>query len=457
LTRIYDSLEADRSQDFGHGWKLAFGRGRVQESVKSTGGSEWIFGTVPMKPGTRVHITNPDGRRVGFTLQLELYPNPLGPGVGMFGTVYAPKWVPDPGVYDKLESDYLPLNLKNGNLYLYFINFVYNPTQYKLTRRDGTVWRYDQFQDLLDVTDRNGNKLEFRDNGVFHSSGARIEFVRDSAGRIAKVLFPKTADINGPKSEILYTYDSAGDLIRVTDAAGRHTSFAYHPAPHAHYLHEILDPDGNPIAITEYDTKGRLKDVTDANGVMTAIFYDEANRTETRVAAMGTPDEATTVVTYDANGNIVKTVNPIGAITENEYADPRHPNLPTKIVPPCNCPSYKTYDARGNELTSTDALGKTTRSTYDADNNITSRTDPNGHTVSFGYDEKSSLTKIVDAEGYTAHFEYDSTGRIVKVVDALGKEVVLAYPAVVDLLQLDKPGRIVLPNGKSFELAYNIA
>ena len=88
-----------------------------------------------------------------------------------------------------------------------------NPRLYTLTTRDGVEYRYDQFDGLQRITDRNGNTVTFTETGIEHSSGESIEFVRDHRGRISEVIDPAG-------SSIQYEYDLAGDLVKVTNQVG---------------------------------------------------------------------------------------------------------------------------------------------------------------------------------------------------------------------------------------------
>ncbi|MFM7786978.1 MAG: hypothetical protein ACKO90_02000, partial [Microcystis panniformis] len=146
--------------------------------------------------GTRVTLNTPDGRRVGFTF------NPVLVSASFLGTTYAPSFTPDAGVFDKLETENSPLTIRSdGTVGAFFFSFLgYNPSQYKLTTKDGTVYKYDQNFGLIDVTDRNGNKLTFSDEGIISATGAEIDFIRDSQGRITEIIDPDGKSIK-------YVYD----------------------------------------------------------------------------------------------------------------------------------------------------------------------------------------------------------------------------------------------------------
>src|SRR5262249_17251681 len=68
ITRVYDSLKADQSGDFGFGWSLKGYDARVRETLPVSPTEAYNpFAAVPFKQGTRIYLDTPDGRRVGFT------------------------------------------------------------------------------------------------------------------------------------------------------------------------------------------------------------------------------------------------------------------------------------------------------------------------------------------------------------------------------------------------------
>ena len=75
IHRTYDTLNAQRSGDFGFGWQLSVSQPKLRESVRTTAaersGIAAMFAANPFRDGTRVDLTNPAGRRVGFTFAPE--------------------------------------------------------------------------------------------------------------------------------------------------------------------------------------------------------------------------------------------------------------------------------------------------------------------------------------------------------------------------------------------------
>jgi hypothetical protein len=195
VRRTYDTLDAGADGDFGFGWRLGFNDARIRETVPANAG-QGILGPVsaPFKVGTKVYLTTPDGRRVGFTFDPQPVP------IIFFGTYWRPAFKPDPGVTDKLDTIYDPDNpygdlyqkLADGSFARPFAFFAgaFNPDVYHLTTPDGMRYHYDQFKGLQEVLNPNGSRITFTDAGITSSTGLTVPFHRDAQGRIAAILDP---------------------------------------------------------------------------------------------------------------------------------------------------------------------------------------------------------------------------------------------------------------------------
>lgn len=446
ITRVYDTLDAARSEDFGHGWRLQFRQGRVRESVPKSSleaqGVPAIFAANPFKTGARVTLTHPDGRRVGFTFLPTLQDTDYGAGAGLFGTTWKPRFVPDRGVHDSLEVDDATLAIgPDGSVYHYLFQLPFNPDTYRLTTRDGRTYRYSESEGLLDVTDRNGNALTFSENGITHSSGASISFSRDAQGRITAITTPDGKAIR-------YEYDASGDLVRVTDPAGLNVHYRYHADP-AHYFAGLYNDAGEALSLPTFDDRGRLDTFTDALGNPTAYLYSDDGLSETRIDAHG----GTFTTTFDPRGNVTRTVNEIGAVSTTVYDANDNP---VESVTPCACKTQRVYDGRGNVLLEVDGMSQTNRFVYDANGDLTDEIDPLGHTTRYGYDAERNLTSITDALGSRIAFGHDPLGRISTVTDARGQAVAFGYAtADPNAPPLSKPTQVLYPDGATLRFEYN--
>jgi RHS repeat-associated protein len=435
IVRTYDTLDAARSGDFGYGWRLGFQEPRIRESVRVSpaeqAGAAALFSANPFRQGTRVYLTNPAGRRVGFTF--DPTPEP-----GFLGTIWHPRFTADPGVFDVLSVEDIPLSQSaTGVFSLYLVGFPYNPQEYSLTTKDQLTYRYDQFDGLLDVTDRNGVQLTYSATGIVSSVGQSIQFQRDDLGRLTQILDPAG-------NPLTYTYDAAGDLVTFTNQVGLGSSYTYLADP-AHYLAEMSEECGcgAPFIRTEYDPSGRLINTTDALGHAAPQSYDLANNTEIVADREG---HETTLV-FDDRGNILSQTDPLGATTTVTYdaADNQ-----TSITDPRNHTTTNTFDARGNLITSTDPFNRTWTYTYSDRNDPATIVDPLNRVSTYIYNANGNLQQFIDAGGHSLFIIPDSQGRPLQITDRTGLITTFAYGVGRN------PTRITNHDGTFAEVQYGL-
>jgi RHS repeat-associated protein len=428
ITRRYNSLKSSTEGDFGYGWQLGLQDANIVESspdgrdLSNKNDSFDIFNTSStFSVGTRVSLNTPDGRRVSFTF------NPVISGASFFGAIYAPSFTPDAGVFDKLEAENAALTIKSdGKVGAFLFSFLgYNPSAYKLTTRDGTVYRYDQTFGLIDITDRNGNLLTFSDNGIVSSTGAEIDFVRDAQGRITEIIDPDGKAIK-------YSYDAKGDLIAVSDRTNNTTELAYGDPSRQHFLTEVKDPLGRSTTRTEYDANGQISKIIDANGNELAINFDAAAGSQTVKDPFG--NSITRI--FDKQGNVIEEVDQLGGITKRTYD--ANNNLLSETDPENNTTRY-TYDNRGNKLSETDGEGNTKTFTYNQNSKILTEVDALGNTTTYTYDSSDNLTKRQDALGNITNYQYGNYGLLTEVIDANSKTSTFSYDDYGNLTELVDP------------------
>jgi RHS repeat-associated protein len=429
LKRVYDSLNAPRSGDFGYGWSLALQEADIAETVPQTGSG---FGSTPFRVGTRVYLNAPDGQRVGFTFQPEVGAN------SFLGAAYRAVFQPDPGVRYTLEvpegdSPFLSLN-SMGEAALFFIPLPWNPDTYVLTDREGTRHTYDQADGLLEVADEHGNRVTFSADTIQHSAGPQVQLRRDAQGRITQIKVPDGLTWG-------YEYDAQGNLARVIYPGGLVATLSY-AADRPHFLTTIDDPLHGPTQRTEYDATGRVVAIVDAAGNRREQRWDPGRFTGRFTDARGNA----TLITYDPRGNVLREEDPLGGVRTWQYSDPLHPDLPTGF---------------------TDARGFRTTYTYDAAGNLVRRNTPIAQS-SFIYDTAGHLTRIQHGGLGIEQFEYDAQGNLVGLKSPLGnlEFTTTAHGLLASLMDgedgltrleydqgLTVPSRIILPDGgvKQFE------
>ena len=109
---------------------------------------------------------------------------------------------------------------------------------------------------------------------------------------------------------------------------------------------------------------------------------------------------------YDAQGDVLQTTDALGNTT------------------------YNSYDSFGDLLTTTDALGNTTQNTYDSNGNLLSTTDAMGNTTTFTYDpdHPGLVSQVTDASGnVVSTMTYDSQGNLLTSTSASGQTTHYAY------------------------------
>ncbi|AFY56856.1 RHS repeat-associated core domain protein [Rivularia sp. PCC 7116] len=426
VKRVYDSLQSNQIGDFGYGWNLGVQDARIQESVPVTDQNGLsLFTSTPFQVGSTVTLTNPEGRRVTFTFQPEIT------GVSLLGPIWSPRFVAEPGVFDKLEVDNIPLSIRSdGTAGLFLFGFSYNPSEYRLTTKDGTAYKYDQFDGLIDITDRNGNTLTYSDSGIVSSTGESVEFRRDAEGRITEIV-----DTAGESIE--YDYDTNGDLVSVTDRTDNTTELVYEQPQLPHYLTEVKDPLGRSGIRNEYNEQGQLARIIDADGNALDLNFDTADSSQTVTDPLGND----TTFVFDERGNVVKEVDAEGGITLNTYDSEN--NLASVTDPRGNTTTF-TYDDRGNLLTETDALGNTNTFTYNDLNQVLTTTDAKGNITTNRYDSRGNLVEREDAVGNITRYSYDASGNLETVTDANNNETNYRYDSLGRLTEVeDAIGAIV--------------
>lgn len=398
FSRVYDSYQAEEDGELGFGWALELQDADIAETVPDTS-SNPLFGSTPFRDGTRVYITAPTGERLGFTFQPEFAAGSL------FGAVYRVTFVPDPGVYHRLEvpeGDEAFLTLaSDGAVYVFFIGLPYNPDTYVLTDPMGTRYTYHEDDGFLGAENANGHGVTMGADGVTHTSGEGIAFERDAAGRIEAIVSP-----GGDRWT--FAYNAMGELETVTDPENRVVTYHYLSNP-AHYLERIEDPLGRQPIRYEYDAEGRLVATIDADGNRQESGWDPGSFSGTVTTARG----FTTQLVYDERGNVTQETDPLGNVTRFTYDDPANPDRETSMTTPDGDVWTYTYDAQGNR-TSIDPPGfflPVYEATYNGMGQVTSQRDTTGATATFTFDDRGNL--LSQRGDVVPHFDatYSPEGR----------------------------------------------
>lgn len=417
LTRTYDS-RVKSTEDFGVGWTLDIGRGFYQHNRTPGLGWEILPGRFGFPCQTvnelRSHITQVRlSDRESYTFALT-----LSNAAGVMGGCEAT------ASFRFIDGETVGATLDIlGNTQVLYLNgddrivdpstfLAYDPQPVRLTTIDGRQFDFDATGHITRIRDPNDNTISITPDGILHSSGESVAFVRDPQGRIATITDPAG-------KTLAYTYDAQGDLATFTDQAGNLTTFHYDTD---HHLIDILDPLGNRAVRNEYDAEGRLVATIDAQGNRVEVAHNLGARQEVIRDRLG----RVTIHEYDGAGNVIATTDALGNRRQFTY-DGRGNQLTE--TDPLGRVAARTYDAADNVLSATDFDGNTTTATYNAHRQVLTTTDAEGKTTSYAYDAKGNRETTTDPDGGVTRYTYDSAGRVRSTTDPLGQTTQFTYDA----------------------------
>ena len=393
---------------------------------------------------------------------------------------------------------------------------------------------YDEFGRVLVSTDQfllggadpvYATLTEYDELGRAHKS-TRLEGVDVSLS-----LVTGHSSLDNPGTPLYTTqtiYDDDGRVSQQIAADGQTTSFEYddlgrqiatisHPLP-AEEVGLTSQPAGTLVSLrseTVYDAEGRahkqrtnIRQIipptgpqqTDATDVQETTYeYDErGNVVKTTFA-----DSTFITAAYDEHGRKTSETNQLGQTRSFTYDDAGRltqvtlPDLDGDPLTTGDIASYQYgYDARGNQVSLTDPLGRVTEWAFDALGRQVSRTLPLGFgpdgiegtpddaTLPEGdfretmqYDERGRVQLAVSFEGVVARHVYDAYGRLAErqffdnltqynsgagtptetveyTYDAFGRRVEVAAPGRTVTSTYDALGRLASESGPEGTVSY---
>ncbi|MBP3578363.1 MAG: S8 family serine peptidase, partial [Lachnospiraceae bacterium] len=370
------------------------------------------------------------------------------------------------------------INYADGSYERYEYDDNGNRTMVRARSGFVTQYTYDEANNLTSVTDALGNKYAYSydaDNNLTKAVsplGAEVRFVYDAKGNLLKNLILQE---DGTTAESVYTYDSRGRVLSVTDAEGGKTGFTYEsgiqPVSATNALggtvNYTYDEIGRRTAIEtdlgktvyEYNSKDQITSITAADGGVTRFVYDAIGnltkvilpeQTEQAMEAGLSIEEAKGYTyTYDSLDRLVSSANPENAVSDFGYDV--EGNVTKQGMPEYagytveDEKSYRyTYDSVGNIIQVTAPDGGVTTYAYDAGGNITSVTYPdgqaNGASVRYTYDALNRVISVTDTLGKTQYrYAYDADGNVTSVTDAMGYTTWYSYDITGNLLEVREP------------------
>jgi len=323
LSRTYNSLNASNEGIFGYGWSSSYDQHLTVNADSSV--------TMTMADGSQV-TAEPDGSG-GFTL-----PGSSDSTLTMSGTNYLFDW--------------------QGTL----------------------TYEFNSSGQLLSITDPNGYSTT-----LAYSSG-QLSTVTDSSGRVLSFAYGANglvSSVTDPLGRVTdYAYDSSGDLTSVTDPLGHVTSFTYDAN---HLLLTMTFPNGQsggPDAGTNitntYNASGQVLTQTDQMGNVTTFAYSGDNFSSTGGTTTITDPNGNVEVQSYLNGTLQSLTKGYGTSSAATWSYQYDPSTlgTTSTTDPNGNTTTATYDANGNLISQTNALGQTSTYSYNSFNEPTCQATP---------------------------------------------------------------------------------
>lgn len=235
----------------------------------------------------------------------------------------------------------------------------------------------------------------------------------DALGRL------KTSTVLGPEggapggdAQRSIDYDSAGNVLKVTQPDGSFLTFNYDAA---HRLDRVHDSLGNSIAYSLDGAGHQISEQTrDGQGVLRQTLsrlFDDLGRVATVADALNNPTD----IGYDLAGNVETITDAKGRTTGNIYDALGRLRESIANSGGSGADRAKTqfdYDTLDNLVSVVDPKGLTTVYEYDGLGNLVALTSPDTGTATYAYDSAGNRTRQVDARGIETAYAYDAASRL---------------------------------------------
>jgi RHS repeat-associated protein len=211
--------------------------------------------------------------------------------------------------------------------------------------------------------------------------------------------------------------------------------------------------DGTLLDSTEYDSQGRVKRQTNSRGYVTEFVYDANGNTASETVRDGKsgPVVAQSLYSHDAHGRVVENIQ-VGlggapdAVTTYEYDNANNIVHETSSD---GAEVFRTFDARGLQLSELDAQGNLVEWEYDALGRLVQRRLTNGSTGAMATEQWAFAPDVdetgkvigervvfTDADQRQTIERFDTRGRPVEIIDAWGRATRTTYDSQGDLVRL---------------------
>ncbi len=318
------------------------------------------------------------------------------------------------------------------------VNFSYNSNGVYTSVSCSTI-SYDFSYDMTNQITTVSNGSYSRD--YYFDSDKRVTQIHYSDGYSEYFTYSDaTSNITGftdkAGNQITRTYDSMGNKLSETDAAGTIT-YTYDNT--FNVVTGINDRNGH-ITSYNYDSYGNLLQISVDSNIFKTYTYNSSG-----LLSSSTDGNNNTInYTYDSNGNMLQQILPSGSYS---YTYNGRGYLSSVTDANSNI-TYYDYNASGLTTSITNSSGVTSM-TYNGNNMLSSMTDQNGNTTSYSYDvfnrlnyinsdfgvvtyqydNLGNLERITDGNSHSRTYSYTSDGFLQSKSDAIGKTTSYSYDA----------------------------
>ncbi|HTF80745.1 MAG TPA: DUF6531 domain-containing protein, partial [Cytophagales bacterium] len=201
-----------------------------------------------------------------------------------------------------------------------------------------------------------------------------------------------------------------------------------------HMISSLEDKAGFSIQFL-YDNDGHLSQIVDAADRKVYVENDALGRI-IRLSTETEKEDVTLIqYTYDAKGNMVQTTDALGKSKHFEYDG----HLMVKFSNQSGTSFYWQYEGHGDDSRCIHAWGDAGVLDYwfhyDMDQGKTSVRDSLGHNSEYHYDASKLIYKIIDANGGITHQHYNDYSEIAQVINPEGLVVKYKYNSFGKLVQ----------------------
>jgi YD repeat-containing protein len=337
---------------------------------------------------------------------------------------------------------------------------------FTLTFKDGSVHRFSSAGKLTSITDRNNNQTVLQ-----YVSGV-LSTVTDPAGRVLTVTTNGSGRVTALSDSMgniaNYTYGASQQLLSAEFPDGSKFQFAYGSSANGPVITSVTDALNNVLEAHTYDGQGRAI-TSERHGGVERVTLTYVNATETHVTdALNRvtkyffdPKKGRSLVTkiegscgcgggtvaqtwaYDNQLNVLSKTNGQGQTTSYTYDAAGNPLTVTNAL---GTTTY-TYNGFGQVLSATDSLGLLVTNTYDVKGNLLTTKDALNNETTIAWDSRGLLQSVTDARSKVTSFTYNTNGNLTQKTDAANSVAAFTYDARSRLATVTDP----LNNIKSFE------